>query len=93
MSPLTLLEAQLMKKAVVATNVGGIPELMKDNESGFLVNKGDADGWIEKLSLLINDDNQAVKMGTKGRKFVEENFSWEIIASRFIDFLNKNKIM
>jgi glycosyltransferase involved in cell wall biosynthesis len=32
-------------------------------------------------------------MGTKGRKFVEENFSWEIIASRFIDFLNKNKIM
>ena len=93
MSPLTLLEAQLMKKPVVATNVGGIPELMKDNESGFLVNKGDVDGWIEKLSLLINDNSQAVTMGTEGRKFVEENFSWEIIANRFIDFLNKNKIM
>ena len=93
MSPLTLLEAQLMKKPVVATNVGGIPELMKDNESGFLVNKGDVDGWIEKLSLLINDNSQAATMGTEGRKFVEENFSWEIIANRFIDFLNKNKIM
>jgi len=93
MSPLTLLEAQLMKKPVVATNVGGIPELMKDNESGFLVNKGDVDGWIEKLSLLINDNNQGAKMGAEGRKFVEENFSWEIIANRFIDFLNKNKIM
>jgi glycosyltransferase involved in cell wall biosynthesis len=57
------------------------------------VNKGDVDGWIEKLSLLINDNSQAVTMGTEGRKFVEENFSWEIIANRFIDFLNKNKIM
>jgi len=93
MSPLTLLEAQLMKKPVVATNVGGIPELMKDNETGFLVNKGDVDEWIEKLLLLINDNNQAVKMGIEGRKFVEENFSWEIIAKRFMDFLNKNKIM
>ena len=35
MSPLTLLEAQLMKKAIVATNVGGIPELMKDGEKDF----------------------------------------------------------
>ena len=93
MSPLTLLEAQLMKKPVVATNVGGIPELMKDNETGFLVNKGNAEEWIEKLSLLINDNNQAVKMGIEGREFVEENFSWEIIAKRFMDFLNKNKIM
>ena len=40
MSPLTLQEAQLMKKPVVATNVGGIPEIMKDNETGFLVKKG-----------------------------------------------------
>ena len=40
MSPLTLLEAQLMEKPVIATKVGGIPELMLDNETGFLVNKG-----------------------------------------------------
>ena len=39
MSPLTLQEAQLMEKPVIATNVGGIPELMKDGETGFLIEK------------------------------------------------------
>lgn len=92
MSPLTLQEAQLMKKPVVATNVGGIPELMKNNETGFLVEKGDADGWIEKLSFLINDKEKRKTMGNNGRKFVEENFNWNKIAKEFLDILEKNGI-
>ena len=92
MSPSTLQEAQLMKKPVVATNVGGIPELMKNNETGFLVEKGDAYGWIEKLSLLINDSEKRKTMGEDGRKFVEENFNWEKIAREFLDILEINGI-
>ena len=89
MSPLTLQEAQLMKKPVVATNVGGIPELMKNNETGFLVEIGDSDGWIEKLSLLINDEPKRKTIGENGRKFVEENFNWNKIAKEFLDILKK----
>ena len=92
MSPLTLQEAQLMKKPVVATNVGGIPELMKNNETGFLVERGDANGWIEKLSLLINDKEKRKSMGENGRKFVEKNFNWNKIARDFLDILEKNGI-
>jgi len=92
MSPLTLQEAQLMKKPVVATNVGGIPELMKNNETGFLIERGDADGWIEKLSLLVNDKEKRKTMGENGRKFVEENFNWNKIAREFLDILEKNRI-
>ncbi len=92
MSPLTLQEAQLMKKPVVATNVGGIPEIMKDNETGFLVEKGDANGWIEKLSLLINDEQKRKTMGEEGRKFVEKNFNWSKIAKEFLDILEKHGI-
>ena len=44
MSPLTLKEVQLMKKPVVATNVGGILELIKNNETRFLVEKDDVNG-------------------------------------------------
>ena len=84
MSPLTLQEAQLMRKPVVATNVGGIPELMKNDETGFLVEKGNAEEWIEKLSLLINDKEKRVNMGNSGRKFVEENFSWNKIVKEFV---------
>jgi hypothetical protein len=89
MSPLTLQEAQLMEKPVVATNVGGIPELMKNNETGFLVEKGDYKGWIDKLSILINDNKKAKQMGEAGRKFVIENFSWEKIVKDFIPILEK----
>ena len=84
MSPLTLQEAQLMKKPVVATNVGGIPELMKNNETGFLVEKGDVEGWIEKLSLLVDDAQKRETMGNTGRKFIEDNFNWDKIAQDFI---------
>ena len=87
MSPLTLQEAQLMKKPVVATNVGGISELMKDNETGFLVEKGNPEELIEKISFLIDNEEKRDEMGIAGRKFVEENFSWEKIAKEFVNIL------
>jgi len=89
MSPLTLQEAQLMKKPVIATNVGGIPELMKNNETGFLVDKQNSLQIIEKLSILLNDEKKAKSMGEQGRKFVEENFTWEKIVQDFIKVVNK----
>ena len=92
MSPLTLQESQLMKKPVVATNVGGIPELMKDNETGFLVEKGNAEELIKKLTILIEDEKKRKEMGNAGRKFVEENFSWNKIAKEFVKNLEELKI-
>ena len=89
MSPLTLQEAQLMKKPVVATKVGGIPELMEDKKTGFLVEKGDYATLSEKLSLLINDNKLASQMGLAGREFIKKNFSWQIIAKQFLDIVNK----
>ena len=93
MSPLTLQEAQLMKKPVVATNVGGIPELLKNNETGFLIERGNSNEWIEKLSFLINDEQKRNAMGEEGRKFVEENFNWNKIAKEFLDILENNGLI
>ena len=83
MSPLTLQEAQLMQKPVLATNVGGIPELIKNNETGFLVKKGDHEELFEKLEILLNDQTMSKKMGKAGRNFISNNFSWEIISQNF----------
>jgi glycosyltransferase involved in cell wall biosynthesis len=93
MSPLSLQEAQLIKKPVIATNVGGIPELMKNNITGFLIKKGDSSDYIEKISLLINDEEKRKNMGESGRKFIEENFSWEKIACEFLEILKMNNII
>ncbi len=83
MSPLTLQEAQLMQKPVIATKVGGIPELMIDTKTGYLVEKGNIEDLIEKIQLIMNDEKKREELGKAGKKFVEENFSWDIIAKQF----------
>ena len=89
LAPLTLKEAQLMKKPVIATNVGGIPEMMRDGQTGFLVEEGDHDGWVKHLSGIINDKTLSRKFGEEGKKFVNETFNWERIAANFVKILNK----
>ena len=89
MSPLTLLEAQLMKRPVIASRVGGIPELMVDDKTGFLVEKGNFDGWKEKITELLENRKKGHVMGEEGRTFVENNFSWEKIAREFKNTLSK----
>ena len=96
MSPLTLQEAQLMKKPVIATNIGGIPEIMKDKETGFLVEKGNADEIIEKIKILLENRHLSKKMGEEGRNFIIKNFSWDKITKDFIkiaeEYLKHSKL-
>ena len=84
LASLTLKEAQLMKKPVVATNVGGNQEMMIDGKTGFLVQQGNHEQLIEKLSLLLEDEELAKKMGNEGRKFIEDTFNWELVTKNFI---------
>ena len=92
MSPLTLQEAQLMEKPVVATNVGGIPELMEDGKTGFLVEKGNANDLLEKLSMSVNNLENSNEMGKKGREFVKNNFNLDKICNDFLNHLKKHGI-
>ena len=84
LAPLSLKEAQLMKKPVVATNVGGNQEMMIDGRTGFLVEQGNHKQLVDKLSLLLEDKELAKKMGEQGRKFIEETFNWELVTKKFI---------
>ena len=92
MSPLTLQEAQLMEKPVIATNVGGIPELMKDGETGFLIEKNNSNELFEKLTMLLNNLENAKEMGVKGKEFVKNNFNWDKICNDFLNHLKKHNI-
>ena len=90
LAALSLKEAQLMKKPVIATDVGGNPEMMKDGITGYLVKKGSHEEIIEKISLLLNDKKLSQDMGNAGRNFIEETYSWEVITKNFIRILNAN---
>ena len=90
LAALSLKEAQLMKKPVIATNVGGNPEMMRDGITGYLVKKGNHGEIIEKVSLLLNDKKLSQDMGNAGRNFVEDTYSWEVITKNFIRILDEN---
>ena len=93
MSPLTLQEAQLMEKPVVATNVGGIPELMIDGKTGFLVEKDNPGELFEKIAMLINNLESSKEMGKRGREFVKNNFNLDKICNDFFNYLKKYDVV
>jgi hypothetical protein len=83
-TPLSLKEAQLMEKPVIATDVGGNSEIMINGESGFLVKEGDSDDLIKKISSLQDDNDLAKSMGEKGKKFIQKEFSLSVSAQNFL---------
>ena len=91
MSPHTLLEAGLMKKSVIATNVGGVSESCVDNKTCFLIEKNDPQGWIDKISVLLKHKEKMKLMGNEGFEYVNKNFLWGKIAEDFINILESKK--
>ena len=91
MSPHTLLEAGLMKKSVIATNVGGVSESCIDNKTCFLIEKNDPQGWIDKISVLLKHKEKMKLMGNEGFEYVNKNFLWDKIAEDFIKILESKK--
>jgi glycosyltransferase involved in cell wall biosynthesis len=72
---LILIEAGANRKPAVATRVGGIPEVIIDNETGFLVDQHDIDSMTRCVKLLIKDPALREKMGNRAREVIEEQFT------------------
>ncbi len=77
------LEAMACETAVIATNVGGIPMVVQDGKTGFLVEL-EGDGFVlrlaDKINLLMRDLKLSRSMGIQGRARVEAEFSWDMVA-------------
>ena len=78
-------EAMAYGKPIVATNVGGIPELVHDGVAGFLVPRGDAANAAAKLAALAADPQLRRKLGEAGRKLVEEKFNLRRNVSQLVE--------
>ena len=86
----TIIEALLMEKPVIATNIGGIPELIEDGKTGFLIETGNHEDLIKKINQVFAQPVVASNMGSKGKKIIKENFNWDKIAKKFVLILNQN---
>ena len=89
----TIIEALLMKKPIIATNVGGIPELIRDNENGLLVKNADGKKIIQNIDKLLSDSIFAKEMAETGYNTVKQKYSWKTIAENFFTILKENGLM
>ena len=87
LAPLTIKEAQLMEKPVIATDVGGDKEMMIDKKTGYLVREGESIDIIEKLSELLENKQKASDMGKEGARFIQQQFNWERVTKNFLEII------
>lgn len=84
--PYSCLEAMAAGRAIVASNQGGMPELIRDGQNGLLAKSEKPGSYIACLERFINDDTLRSKMGAAARKTVETSFSDVYIAGLSADY-------
>src|SRR5438132_3366189 len=88
-TPVSILEAGATGLPVVSTRHAGIPDVVIEGETGFLVDEGDVHGMAEYMLRMIKEPELAGRMGAVAQKHIQENFSrarslnrlWSIIES------------
>jgi glycosyltransferase involved in cell wall biosynthesis len=77
--------AQGFGKAVIVTDVGGLPEAIEDNETGLIVPAGNVKSLAMAMSYLLENERVRVEMGQRARQMAMKRFSWEAIAKMTIE--------
>jgi len=82
-SPTVCYEASAMRLPLIASKRGGIPEIVKDNETGLLVNDPeDIDELAEKMLYFVRKPEEVTAFGHRGRQLMEKQYTWEIVAGK-----------
>jgi starch synthase len=79
---LSVLEAMASGTPVVASRIGGVPEIVEHGVTGFLVTPGATAELHDRLAELVRDRQLATRMGSAARASVLERFTWSAVAER-----------
>ena len=80
-----LLEAMACGLPVIGSDTGGIPDIIKDGETGLLFHQKDSPDLANQIIRLLTDEDLRKKMVANARDLIETQFSWEIVAERFME--------
>ena len=86
---IVFLEAMAAGKPVIGGNHGGIPDLIKNDINGYLVEYGNVEMLTEKLVKLLQNDNLCKQMGNLGKELVSIKYTFENYQKKFIELLKR----
>lgn len=89
--PMAVLEAMVLGKIIIATNVGGLPEIVDHNKSGLLINSRNPEDFINKSLLILSDDKRREEMSNLAVNKIVEQFNTERTVDKVIE-LYKNTL-
>ena len=84
--PTTVKEAFFLNVPVIGTNVGGIPELITNDETGILIPPENSDELAHAVNELLSNKEKAEKIAINGNIFVKNNMTWDVILPKYIQF-------
>jgi glycosyltransferase involved in cell wall biosynthesis len=87
--PLVLLEAMMFGLPIISTSEGGIPDMVKHGETGFVVNNKNPEYLAEKIEYLIKHPNSSNLMGLKGQEVFFQNYTLEVFEKRLKHILKQ----
>jgi starch synthase len=79
---LVVLEAMASGTPVIASRIGGLPEVIEDGRTGFLVPPGDVAALHDRLDQIVRDPGLGQRLGANARSAVLDRFTWAKVAER-----------
>ena len=86
--PQVIKEAFFLKIPVIATNVGGIPELISDKVTGLLIPSENPEQMIDTINTLLADGETQEKLAKNAFEFINKNFSWDVLIDKYKNLYN-----
>lgn len=88
-APMSIIEAMAYGKAVLGSNIGGIPEFIEDNHTGMIFNTKDEIDLASKINYLIDQEKQTIEMGKNARIRAEKLYDKTVHYEKIMDLYNQ----
>jgi glycosyltransferase involved in cell wall biosynthesis len=86
---ISVIEAAACRLPVVASELEGLKDAIAHEQNGFLIEPHNSDAYASKIKELLDNDQERKAFGERARQFVIKNFSWEIIAEKYLNEIEK----
>lgn len=86
---ISVIEAASCQTPVIAADLEGLKDAIKNGKNGFLIEPGNAQRYAEKINSILSDNDFRIQFGKQAREYVVENYSWKIIAKNYIEEIEK----